>query len=337
MDRGRVRARASHSRLSISKQRHCLSPTLALMADNVPDFVALIHPADGPSLGTREQALLARARRELAELLPDERSPDCGLPFKPCAGWCRVCAKYTRLTFEHLPPKASGNRNRRRFVGMLDALNTADPLTLPKHGWRQLQQGIGAYVLCAECNSRAGSLYVNEYVSWVASAVAFLAERFAVLPPDGALPESVSFRVHGRPGRIIRQAISMILAVSGGPFMARAYPELAVLAQGGNAHLPANVRLYLSLAVGSRGRLSTPTGAVDFRTGTCRVLTEVAFSPFAWLLCIGDQPTESLCDVTAWTDFGLDEMADVAVHDARLGSTASALPGDYRWSDEIPI
>ncbi len=219
---------------------------------------------------------------------------------------------------------------------MLDALDSADFISSPDHGWRQLQQGVGAYVLCADCNSRAGSLYVNEYASWVASVSDFLAANFAVLPPTEPLPESVSFRIHGRPGRVIRQAISMILAVSGGPFMAGKYPELAALAEGGNAQPPPHVRMYLTLAVGSRGRLVPPMAAVDIQAGTCRVITEVAFSPFAWLLCVGDQPEGNGCDVTGWTAFSLDDEADVAVHDVRLGSTASALPGDYRWPEEIP-
>jgi hypothetical protein len=304
------------------------------MPDGDSDFLALLHPSE--SLGIRELALLARARREMAELMPEERSPDCGLPFRPCVGWCRVCREYGPLTFEHLPPKAAGNRDRRRFVSMLDALNSADPLGSPTNGWRQLQQGVGAYVLCANCNSRAGSLYVNEYTSWVASVSHFLAKGFAALQPHEPLPGSVSFWIHGRPGRVIRQAINMILAVSGGPFLANEYPELAELAKGGDAQLPPHVRMYLTLAVGSRGRLVPPTAAIDIEAGTCRVITEVAFSPFAWLLSVGEQPEEHVCDVTAWTAFSLDDEADVAVQDVRLGSTASALPGDYRWPEEIP-
>jgi hypothetical protein len=65
------------------------------------------------------------------------------------------------LSFEHVPPKGTGN------TGWVEMLGIEAWLALEDRGAKVCgtisQRGSGAYSLCRDCNSRAGDLYVPEF------------------------------------------------------------------------------------------------------------------------------------------------------------------------------
>lgn len=79
---------------------------------------------------------------------------------------CRLCGMHKKLSFEHIPPKASGNDRRARLVNGLDVIRSNRTLwSLEGLRYVNSQQGSGKYCLCEECNSFLGSEYVRDFLS----------------------------------------------------------------------------------------------------------------------------------------------------------------------------
>lgn len=81
-------------------------------------------------------------------------------------GICRLCGVKTELTFEHIPPKKSFNRNTGYTIShvgeAIEALENESSFNPTKK-----QGGIGNISLCKECNEFLGLNYVDAYTDWV--------------------------------------------------------------------------------------------------------------------------------------------------------------------------
>ena len=66
-------------------------------------------------------------------------------------GYCRICGDFSRLTVDHIPPKACGN---------------ALPVEVEFfHKKKTIQRGLSAKTICGKCNNeRLGAMYDNELV-----------------------------------------------------------------------------------------------------------------------------------------------------------------------------
>lgn len=78
-------------------------------------------------------------------------------------GKCKLCGNFTKLTFEHVPPKSAFNDTPVKIVSGEDAISTLGDDRLPwdfsdLHG-RTQQRGKGGYYLCKSCNSITGAWY----------------------------------------------------------------------------------------------------------------------------------------------------------------------------------
>ncbi len=84
-------------------------------------------------------------------------------------GNCALCGKYTKLTFEHIPPHGAFNDSKAKIIsgdtyinGLLE--NNFEELSeLP---YKEQQRGKGIYSLCAACNNLTGSYYGQAYIDF---------------------------------------------------------------------------------------------------------------------------------------------------------------------------
>src|SRR5262245_23369761 len=83
---------------------------------------------------------------------------------------CRICGEVTRLSFEHVPPKGTGNTGRVEMLG-IEAWLAREDRGAKVRGTIS-QRGSGAYSLCRDCNSRAGGV-VRARVQEAARELAF--------------------------------------------------------------------------------------------------------------------------------------------------------------------
>lgn len=97
-------------------------------------------------------------------------------------GICCICGCYKNLTYEHIPPRGSGNsKNVKSYKinyinvddedTLLENLNkpTFDDLTEGKK-FEQYQRGYGLYRTCEDCNNSIKAVYDKEYIKltkWV--------------------------------------------------------------------------------------------------------------------------------------------------------------------------
>lgn len=81
-------------------------------------------------------------------------------------GECHVCGKRCSLSFEHIPPRSTGNKTRARAYSGADIIQAhgIKPIeSLDNFRYDQMQQGSGVYSLCASCNSYFGANYVKVF------------------------------------------------------------------------------------------------------------------------------------------------------------------------------
>jgi hypothetical protein len=297
-----------------------------------------INDQDSAAL-TREQLQLARqATGRVAALLGP--APVGGHAVaKGGSGPCRICGTTAKLTFEHVPPQSSGNVHRRRAIDL--ATDLSSPLgQMPKSGWVSMQKGSGAYATCAACNSFGGTKYVPAYSDAVAAAVIGLQQWAGASDAAGqtGAPEFLRLKAQRafRPGAVIRQALFMLMAMSGSAGLGTQHPMLRrIVLDGERLKLPAAIVVRLSLVISSRVRVNPVMAEIRLSEMTERAVLEVAHTPFAWLTEIGPRSDRTAPDVSNWTEF--DPVDEIEV-DLKLpvGSLVTAQPADYRHYWQIP-
>jgi hypothetical protein len=252
---------------------------------------------------------------------------------------CRLCGTTDNMTFEHIPPKSAGNRDRVKMLG-IDAWLGRDKAT-GRYGSRGriLQQGAGVKTLCRTCNSRAGKLYVPEMRRWVDFGFRALQNNREVVDAADARvdPLGIGLRIKEvRPGRFVKQMVTMLLAI--GPVgLVEGHPDLAAYAREPNrTTFPTGATLYLNFFLGPIARF-VGSAAVARDDGTTHVVTELAYSPFAYALVMGEHPdTPALphCDITSFATAPIDRRANVEMF-MRCGYGHTPLPLDYRSAASV--
>lgn len=129
-------------------------------------------------------------------------------------GKCRICGKISQLTFEHIPPKSSGNKYPvKEYRGeQLLMRNTGLVLVpnLENLQYKNRQSGFGDYLLCKTCNSFTGRKYGTAY-----SKFALQLPRKVPATEAGRL---IKFEVKDiYPLRVLKQMISMFLCLHNDP------------------------------------------------------------------------------------------------------------------------
>ncbi len=223
------------------------------------------------------------------------------LPRKPIRGLCRLCGKEDNLTKEHIPPAASGNKQRQYVLTFGDWLkDRMETNTGSKH--KVEQGGIFGHTLCRSCNSLTGTLYGTEYKNWVEKAIKII-EGYGVgaiaqmNDTAGKPADDIAFGSKGsgsvKPGAFVRQVLSCMCSLSGTWDLAGRYPEIRriILEQSLEA-LPDGMELGMSFYFGPRLRIMGPQLSVDMKTLTWRWCQEIAFPPFAFLFVIASNIKE---------------------------------------------
>lgn len=83
-------------------------------------------------------------------------------------GLCHICGKYSKLTFEHIPPKQAFNWYRAKIYNGDEALKRSKGAQAK---YCNLQQGMGKYSLCQSCNNNTGAWYAQTYCDFAMDVV----------------------------------------------------------------------------------------------------------------------------------------------------------------------
>jgi hypothetical protein len=243
---------------------------------------------------------------------------------------CRICGSTDKLSFEHVPPKSTGNRERAEILG-IEAWLQRDADGTPGRG-RIIQRGSGVTSLCESCNSHAGTHYVPEFRKWVDAGNSVLSQLDPPPPHfDAQLePAFVDMRLQEvRPGRFMKQIVTMLLALSPNGFPPL-HPELTKYARELDAvGLPSRYQFYLTLLTGPTARFNGGTGIWREKKGMIYTL-ELGYPPFSYILTIDEEaPALETGNITAFTEAGVNQKAKVQMQ-LQLGFSHTPLPLDFR-------
>jgi hypothetical protein len=252
--------------------------------------------------------------------------------FDPADRACRICGEVTRLSFEHVPPKGTGNTGRVEMLG-IEAWLAREDQGAEVRGTIS-QRGSGAYSLCRDCNSRAGELYVPEFKKLHGTGIQALSQ-FDLTALDARDDAGyVEMKWQGvRPGRLAKQIATMLLAISPGSF-AQANAALTEYARDpSKVGLPPRYKLYLALYAGPNARYNGGSVAMKMNDGgdfDSIPVWELAYPPFAYVLTVDEEvPALETGNVTSFADAGIDETGELEMT-LKVGFGHTIFPLDFR-------
>lgn len=235
-------------------------------------------------------------------------------------GNCRICGAHGRLTFEHIPPQAAGNRGKVTLYSYEDVLRSHHGVPLPKG--RQQQRGAGGYLLCGRCNSDL-SPYARAYGD-------FAMQAGRVEPRTNRI--AVPFRL--RPLFVLKQVVAMFACLNAGGLE---WPGLVQFIRNRSSRaLPTGYRFYVYRCWDLRVRHFGWMQRANFaEPGSVVGLSEVAMTPLGCLATTGERRShEILTEITDWNQFRPDQHLELWFRLPCVPIVAD-FPGDYRSQTDI--
>ena len=244
---------------------------------------------------------------------------------KHIVGTCHLCGHYTKLSFEHVPPKAAFNdrpvvqANIEKLIKKEEDLDTVSGKTY--------QRGAGGYTLCEKCNSLTGGWYGPAYVDWI-----YQVSKVLLLSRGGP---TLYYLYRIFPLRVIKQVVCMFFSANGEKFR-EAQQELVrfVLNKKGR-FLEPHIRIYCFYSPSARSRQSGVSGVLNFYTHSQKIISEIVFPPMGYVMSFNQiSPDERLFDITFFANYHYNDWKELGL---RLPSLPiyTYLPGDYRSKKEV--
>ncbi|WP_299156959.1 hypothetical protein [uncultured Christiangramia sp.] len=244
-------------------------------------------------------------------------------------GICRLCGIEGYLTFEHVPPRSSYNKNTKYFsIDFMEYVQSEDIINNPPKG-KIKQGGIGYNSLCSKCNSFLGTEYVNAYSKWTQTGAQIISEnnfKFAIVS-----------MIKQEPLKILKEVISMFVAINDEWYL-EAYPELAEFVKNPKMkELPAKFRIFMYLNDEGGTRYMNHSGVYKPELGGTVNCTEITFPPFGYLLTIGfNYDINILTNITHFKNYDYKQVVDLKLPLFKL-PVYSPFPLDYRSKVKMNI
>jgi len=113
---------------------------------------------------------------------------------------CSICGLEEKLTFEHIPPKASGNAKPVNIRG-LENMTPAGGYLFDK--FRKSPKGMGGHKLCRTCNNLTGAWYAESYIDFSTQVLAFMENNIG--------KDNLEFKCKIKPLNYLKQVLSILL------------------------------------------------------------------------------------------------------------------------------
>ncbi len=207
----------------------------------------------------------------------------------PIYGICRLCGKYDKLSFEHIPPKKAFNNKQ-------ILLRTVDKLIAEKSNFREpFNKGLGKYSLCERCNNLTGTWYGSAFVDFVEQGLAYYEsiKNNKIL----ALPYSI------RPLNVLKQILMMMLAMQ--PENAPNFHQelIRYLMNRKSLRLPSEYKVFIYYFTAGQFRFESGSAILNFDNGSMGlVLAEITIPPFGYFITSEDNSRKSLAEENGLLD-----------------------------------
>ena len=246
---------------------------------------------------------------------------------KKVEGFCGICGKFGPLTYEHVPPRAAFNEGK-FIVVPNEIIHNVGSKKIPKGPI--FQGGIGFHALCGKCNNLTGHRYGADFVQFAYQAISIL-QRAKFKP-------TLIYPYHICPLRVIKQIITMFLAVNHSNPFRKVYPELVKFVMNRDEkYLDPKYQLYIYYNHEGNTRYLGFSVIGDFEKNIKPIqMTEIAYPPFGFVLTLNDAPMieDKLFNISFFSRYGYNEWTDVNLRLSVL-PTHLQVPLDYREESEI--
>lgn len=130
---------------------------------------------------------------------------------KKHSGYCALCLEYKdKLTFEHIPPRSSGNNSRAKIYNGQELIGSNKlPWDFSEMHYENAQQGAGKYSLCKKCNNKTGRWYGAAYSQFAQQIKETFETRFSHLIQTGEINIKNVY-----PLQVIKQIFSMFCSAN---------------------------------------------------------------------------------------------------------------------------
>ncbi len=240
-------------------------------------------------------------------------------------GKCRLCGWQGELSFEHIPPKTTFNKNTRYTSAKFeDYIKLKNPLNeIPKG--KSKQGGIGENSFCEKCNNFLGHAYVPAYKRWV------LGGREILKDTEFCFHNYIIHEIE--PNKIIKQIISMFLAINQ-EWFSKEHFELSEFVQNKSSILLSEkYKIFFYLTRAENIRYSPFIVQGNLNNGKSIKCCEISFPPYGYVLTIDyNEEIEKLTNITRFKLYK--DKIDFNFKTFQL-PTYLSLPLDYRTKYEI--
>lgn len=238
-------------------------------------------------------------------------------------GKCHICGEITKLSFEHVPPKAAYNGRTVLKSTPQDLLNQP-PDTSVNHTISQ--RGAGEFTLCEKCNNLTGKWYGGEYVNMVQTALLALNQVYK----DSIVLHTGRFY----PLRFIKQTMSLFCSINSPEFTESNQELREFILNKEKKHLPSNMFISMYLNLKGYGRFFPFTAKGDLHLDF-EIISEFTFPPFGFVFSLDKPPkSEKLLDIRYFSYYGYEDEA-VLFLPLYILHTYSHFPCDYRTVYQI--
>lgn len=252
-------------------------------------------------------------------------------------GKCRICGEYKKLSFEHVPPGATFNKQAVRLVNVRDFIvaekqdESTMPWELEKVKGRISQRGRGDYYICEKCNNDTGSWYGAHYKKMIDLLMYVMHQESA---KDF---QSVILEIRElRPLPIIKQIMTMFCDINDN--LASNDPALrSFVMDKTNRDLDTDrYKIYMYLLKGGIERISPLSGLIHLGETGPVMVSEIASVP-AGFIFYKDLPSGYQPPGTEITNFVQCEYDDIATVTLALNiyENNTWFPTDFRNKEEI--
>jgi hypothetical protein len=252
-------------------------------------------------------------------------------------GICTLCGKGGKLTFEHVPPRASGNAEEVTLHSLEEWLDRED-LSGPLPGGQFQPKGMGKFALCRTCNEHLGTQYVPAFVDFVGAGVQMLMsigpdtwDRF----DNDLLTHQVNVmftEVNRR--RVAKQIVSMMLVTSGRGVV-KANPTLQqFVLDPSSVGVPSEYRLFLTLCPGPFAKVTGLSTMLNPDAHQIIAGANVAHAPFEYFLVMNGATPVREGEITSWMWAENDSVEQIEMR-LPFGFCHTAIPADIRSRAQI--
>lgn len=251
-------------------------------------------------------------------------------------GKCRICGKEGKLTFEHIPPRATFNKQSARVVKLMDLIKAeneddAYPWELDQAAYTISQRGLGEYCLCEKCNNDTGAWYGVHYKRFI-DALMFVYINMKKQNKDVISVELKDMR----PLPIIKQIFAMFCDINHALADNDTSIREFLLNKESNVIDRKKYRLFMYVMKGDFEKTVGFTAQIRLGQPLPLMLSEIATIPVGFIL-YKDLPNDfetNLTEITSFLDCDYSSIRNIQMPITAL-EVNSWIPGDFRSKKEI--